>query len=129
MFWARFDNRLTLSNHIDNIAKNPHHCFNFLSKNKKFGMSTITFSNFCRDTIEGILSGCIVSWYLSSGKSTSPLPPLYSICCSCSHNKAANTFTCQTFSPPLSHQAEDSKARKQVPSDSRTAPSLLLTDS
>ena len=52
--------------HANTIVKKAHQRLYFLRRQKKFGMSSTTFTNFYRCTIESILSGCITAWYGSS---------------------------------------------------------------
>ncbi|XP_072373139.1 uncharacterized protein [Scyliorhinus torazame] len=54
---------LSWSTHVDATTKKAQQHLYFLRKLRKFGMSTLTLTNFYRCTIESILSGCITAWY------------------------------------------------------------------
>eukprot|EP00061_Rhincodon_typus_P004898 g23690.t1 len=54
---------LSWISHKDAMVRKAQQYFFFLRQLRKFGMSTGTFTNFYRCTIESILSRCITAWY------------------------------------------------------------------
>jgi hypothetical protein len=55
--------KLKWSTHTDNVVKKAQQCLFNLRRQKKFGLSPKTLTNFYRCTIESILLGCITAWY------------------------------------------------------------------
>ena len=55
--------KLRWSTHADSAVKKAQQRLFNLRKLNKFGLSPNTLTNFYRCTIEGILSGCITTWY------------------------------------------------------------------
>ena len=106
------------------------------------------WSNFYRCTIESILSGCITAWYgscsaqdhkelqkvmnVAQSITQTSLPSIDSVYTSRCNGKAANIIKDPTHLDILSsttfHQERNTKVWAHVPTDSRTASSLLLSD-
>ncbi|KAM9411693.1 uncharacterized protein ACWYII_026277 [Salvelinus alpinus] len=55
--------KLNWSNHTDSVVKKAQQCLFNLRRQKKFGLSPKTLTNFYRCTIESILLGYITAWY------------------------------------------------------------------
>ena len=125
-----------------------HQSLYFLRRLRKFGMSAITLTNFCRCTMESILSGCITAWYdycsvqdriklqrvvnQAQSITQTSLPSIDSVCKSRCLGKAASIIKDPTH-PGYSlfyllPSGKDTKVWGHVPTDSRTASSLLLSD-
>ena len=60
---VNISNGLTWSIHTDKVVKAACKRLFFLRRLKKFGMDSVSLTNFYRCTIESILTGCITVWY------------------------------------------------------------------
>ena len=139
---------MSWSSHADTIVKKAHERLYFLRRLRKFGMSATTLTNFYRCTIESILSGCITAWYgscsaqdckelqkvvnVAQSITQTSLPSIDSVYTSCCLGKAAGIIRDPTHPDILSstffRREKDTKVWGHVPTDSRTASSLLLSD-